>query len=50
MIARNLFAYGALAGAIALLALAGARIDMQDAMAKCQTKHSFSTCHSGLYR
>ena len=49
MIARNMMAYAALAGSIALLALAGARIDA-DAMTKCQKRHSFATCHSALYR
>lgn len=50
MIARNMRAYAALAGAIVLLALACARIDMQDAMDKCQKRASFATCHSALYR
>jgi len=50
MIARAVLTYASLAGAIALLALAGARIDMDDAMAKCQKRASFDTCHSALYR
>lgn len=50
MIARNLMAYAALAGCVVLLALAGARIDAEDAMTKCQKRHSFATCHSALYR
>lgn len=38
-----------IAGAVACLAFACARIDT-DAMARCQTRHSFDTCHGALNR
>lgn len=50
MLLRNVVAHIALAGAIVLLAIAAIHVDMSDAMAKCQTRHSFATCHSALYR
>lgn len=39
-----------LAGAVLMLALAAAHIDMQDAMAKCQKRHTADTCRAELWR
>lgn len=50
MLLKNVIAHIALAGAIALLALAAVNVDLQDAMAKCQQRASFATCHANLYR
>lgn len=50
MTIRNVFAHIALALSIAALALAAMHVDMRDAMAKCRERHSFTTCHSSLYR
>ena len=50
MLLKNLIAHIALAGAVAALALAALNIDVQDAMAKCQKRASFATCHANLYR
>lgn len=50
MITRHYAGLIVLAGAIMCLALAAATIDMRDAMAKCQKRSSFTTCHSALYR
>lgn len=36
--------------AMALLVIACLRLDASDAMAKCQTLHSFDTCHHALNR
>jgi len=50
MLARSVIAHIALAGAVALLALAALNIDMQEAMRQCEKSHSFATCHASLYR
>ena len=50
MLLRNVIAHIALVGVIAALALAAVNVDMQDAMAKCQKRASFATCHASLYR
>jgi hypothetical protein len=39
-----------LAAIIACITLAAGAIDMRDSMAKCQERHSFSTCHAALNR
>lgn len=40
----------ALAGCILALFLAAAHIDMTDAMAKCQVRHTAETCKAQLWR
>ena len=39
-----------LAGCVLMLLLAGAKLDMDDAMAKCQQRHTAETCRAQLWR